>query len=240
MWQETQGSQRVARMTRVARAARRGLAGVALAGLLALGACGVGGFGGGTRGSGNLKTETRPVSGFTTVALSGAGNLIIQQTGSESLTITAEDNLLPLLTSTVQGGTLMLGQKAGASITPTRPINYVVTVKSLNGVSLAGAGNITANGIQTNALTVSLSGAGRMSISGAAASQMVNISGLGNYSAQGFQTGATQITISGAGSATVSASQTLDATISGAGNITYYGSPQVTQHVSGAGSIKRG
>lgn len=193
-----------------------------------------------TNGSGNSKTESRNVSGFTSVELSGVGTLNIAQTGTESLKISAEDNLLPLLTSDVSNGTLSLGVKQGNSINPTKPIIYTLTVKNLNGVQLSGAGTINAVGIKTDALTVSLSGLGQMTISGSAQSQVAHISGSGDYHARGFQTASTQVTISGAGNATVSASQTLDATVSGAGNVTYYGSPQITQSISGVGSIKQG
>ena len=194
----------------------------------------------GTRGSGNLKTETRAVSGFTRVELSGVGTLNIAQTGTESLAISAEDNLLPLLTSTVSDGTLTLRVRQGDSISPTKPIVYTLSVKHLDGVQLSGAGAINAVDITTNALDVSLSGAGSMVITGSAQSQTASISGAGRYDAKGFQTAATQVTISGEGNMTVSASQTLNATVSGSGAVTYYGSPQVAQKISGSGTVKQG
>jgi hypothetical protein len=51
-------------------------------------------------GSGNLQTETRTVRGFNEVELRDEGTLVIEQGAAESLTIAAEDNILPLLTST--------------------------------------------------------------------------------------------------------------------------------------------
>jgi len=195
---------------------------------------------GGTSGSGSIKTETRSVSGFSKVAFTGIGELAIAQTGTESLTISAEDNLLPLLTSTVSGGTLSLGLKQGNTIIPTKPIIYTLTVKQLSDVSLSGAGSINAVNITGPALNVTISGAGQMTISGSAPSQTVLVSGVGDYNAKAFQTDATQVTISGTGSAVVSASKTLNATVSGTGTVTYYGSPRVTQSVSGVGSIKQG
>lgn len=193
-----------------------------------------------TKGSGNVKTASRAVSGFTKVQLTGAGILNIAQTGTESLTISAEDNLLPLLTSDVSDGTLTLGVKQGQSITPTKPITYTLTVKQLNALDLSGAATINAVNITTDALKVSCSGAGTMTISGSAQSQSVVISGSGNYNAKEFKTNGSTVEISGIGNATVTANQTLNATISGAGAVTYYGSPQVTQSVSGTGSIKQG
>jgi hypothetical protein len=186
-------------------------------------------------------TETREVSGFTRVKLSGVGALRIAQTGTESLTISAEDNLLPLLTSEVVDGTLTLGMKQGnILLRPTRPIIFTLTVRDLESIQLSGAGTVEAVNLRTSALSVALSGAGDMTLSGAAQSQTLSISGAGHYKAKDFQTSSTEIKISGAGDATVSASETLDAAVSGAGSVTYYGSPRVTQRITGIGSIKQG
>src|SRR4029453_617014 len=61
--------------------------------LLLLAACST------TRGSGQLATAQREVANFTKVELAGQGDVTIEQTGTESLSISADDNLLPLLTS---------------------------------------------------------------------------------------------------------------------------------------------
>ena len=42
------------------------------------------------KGSGTIKTETRLVQGFTAVDLSGTGDVVIEQTGTESLTISTD------------------------------------------------------------------------------------------------------------------------------------------------------
>ena len=47
-----------------------------------------------TAGSGQLATQSRQVSGVTSVELTGAGELSIDQTGTESLTVSAEDKSL--------------------------------------------------------------------------------------------------------------------------------------------------
>lgn len=211
-----------------------------LAPLLVIALLALAGCGSGVRGSGTVKTETRSVSGFTNVSLTGIGTLNIRQTGTESLSITAEDNLLPLLTSDVSNGTLTLGIKQGQSIAPTKNIVYTLTVKTLNGLSISGASNVNIQGLSTNALSVTISGLAQVSVSGRAQSQTVRLSGAGAYQGRNLQTATTQLSVSGAGNATISASQTLDVTISGAGNVTYYGSPQVTQSISGAGKVIKG
>lgn len=233
----------MSRLNRAGVAWRRSLSAlglvVALGLATALSSCTVVGIGG-TTGSGTIKTETRNVSGFTKIQFSGVGVLNITQAATESLKVSADDNILPLLTSTVNNGTLTLGIKSGYVVTPSKSITYTLTVKQLDGVTLSGAGEINAKDFTASALSVTISGAGRMVINGSAQSQTALVSGVGSYDAKDFKTASTKVTISGTGSATVYASQTLDATVSGAGSVTYYGSPQVTKTVSGVGSIKQG
>lgn len=207
--------------------------------LLLTAACGP--FGGNTTvGSGNLKTESRAVSGFSAVTFAGFGEMTIRQTGTESLTITAEDNLLPLITTTVSGQTLRIGGQPAVSIRPTRNITYTLTVKDLSAITLSGAGSITWRDIQTNALRVTLSGAGKLTLSGSAPSQDVTLSGAGAYEGGDLASNSARVTVSGAGSAHVKVRDTLDATISGIGSIVYFGDPVVTQHVTGPGSVRKG
>lgn len=194
----------------------------------------------GPSGTGTLVTESRDVSGFTQIRLSGFGTLNIAQTGTESLTISAEDDVLPHLTAEVINGTLELGVKPRLSFKSLRRVTYTVTVKSLEGIQLSGAGTIHASDIKAQTFSVAISGAGDMTIAGSAQSQTVRISGAGNYNARDFQTDTADVTITGAGNARVSASQTLFATVSGAGAVTYYGMPQVSQRITGIGSVKQG
>ena len=95
---------------------------------------------GSTKGSGVVKTESRTVSGFEAVRLEGSGDVTITQTGSESLTIEADDNILPKLTSDVVDGTLVLGVKKDENLSPSHPIRYTVTVAKLTGIALGGLG----------------------------------------------------------------------------------------------------
>ena len=216
------------------------LVGTALALLMVLGAVACTPGFNGTNGSGNVKTESRPVSGFTSVRLSGVGHLIITQTGTESLSVTTDDNILPLITTTVSNGALAIGIKPGNSIGKVTQLDYSLTVKTLSEIDVSGAANVTATGLTPNTLTLSLSGASDATVSGQAQALTLTISGAGNYNGRQFAIHTATVTISGAGDASVAASDTLNATISGAGAVTYYGSPHVTQHISGAGSIKQG
>jgi hypothetical protein len=196
--------------------------------------------GSGVTGSGTPRTESRDVSGFSTIELTGSGNVIIEQNGTESLSIEAEDNLLSSLTSDVSSGTLRLGTKEGVNVDPTLPITYRVTVEDLAGLQLSGSGSVTAAGITTPAIAIDISGSGDVTIDGDADSQNVTISGSGDYSAGDLVTRSSTAEISGSGNVTVNARDVLEAAISGSGDATYTGDPQVSQDISGSGELRRG
>jgi hypothetical protein len=190
-----------------------------------------------TAGSGQLATQSRQVSGFTSVELAGVGELSIDQTGTESLTVSAEDNLLPLLTSEVEGDTLILGKKPNTRIVTTKPITYTLTMKDITGLAVSGSGTINAPKLTTAALRIEISGSGVITTAGNADDQSLEISGSGRYLADGLTSKTTTAEISGSGTANVVASNALDVKISGSGTLTYSGNPQVSQTVSGSGKL---
>jgi hypothetical protein len=184
-------------------------------------------------------TESREVRGFTGVELTAIGNLQIEQTGTQSLTIEADADVLPKLTSDVSGNVLRLGVAPGASIDDAGPIVYRLTVATLDFLAVSGAGDVTASNLRADRLTVEISGAGDVTLAGTAEAQVVTISGTGNYDAEGLQSATAEVAIDGAGNAVVRVSDSLDATVSGVGSVEYIGNPRVTEDVSGAGSVEQ-
>jgi hypothetical protein len=189
------------------------------------------------KGSGALKTETRNVSGFTQITLASMGDVALSQTGTESLTIEAEDNLLPHLTSTLAGGRLTLG--TDGPLRPTKPIHYTIGVKDLSEIDVSGAGNVAGTQLHTSAIVVRVSGAGDVTLSGQADRQDVALSGAGNYEASKLATKTAKVVVSGAGNAAVQVSDALDATVSGVGNVDYTGDPKVTKRIDGVGAVRK-
>ena len=155
------------------------------------------GTGGGTAGSGTISTGSRPVAGVRAVELDVAGVLTIDQTGAESLTIEADDNILPKLTSDVVDGTLVLGVKHGERISTRKPIKYTLTVATLDGIAVNGSTTVVASGLSTDGLKVAMSGAGHMTVAGRAGSQAVTISGAGQYQADKLASHGASVDISG-------------------------------------------
>jgi hypothetical protein len=191
------------------------------------------------RGSGVVVSETRDVAGFSDVRVDGSGDVIIEQTGTESLTVVADDNILPLLKTRVVDGVLHLGPARNVNIHTSKPVRYHVTTKQLNGVGVSGSGSIRATGIDADQFSADISGSGSANLSGRADSATLSVSGSGSYEAGNLRSKTVKVSISGSGDAVVDASDRLDAAISGSGSVRYSGSPSVNQRVSGSGSIAR-
>lgn len=211
---------------------------VALGVLLPLSGCGLVTSMSGVRGSGQVVTESRDVSGIRTVAFDGVGDVKVRQTGQERLQVRAEDNLVPLLTSRVENGVLHLGTAPGVSLRPTQPMEFVLEVKTLEGIKLGGAGTMEATGLDTPRLSVTLSGAGRVKVAGKGDDLIVTLSGAGAYEGADFATRRATVRSSGVGSAVVNAREELDVTLSGVGSVEYLGSPKVKKSVTGVGTVK--
>ncbi len=189
--------------------------------------------------SSDVTSESRNVSGFDAVELHGVGNLSIQQTGSESLTVEAEEDILPKIRTEVENNRLIVGPEPGASIYTNGPINYELTVKDLNALKVSGSGNIDAESISTDELAVTISGAGDVRLSGKADSQEISILGAGAYQAEDLESKEAKIAITGSGSVIVNASDELDAGIIGSGSVRYIGDPTVSQNIIGAGRVSK-
>jgi hypothetical protein len=187
-------------------------------------------------GSGNVTTENRPVGKFTAIRLSGIGHLVIERAEAESLSVTVDDNLVPLFTSEVRDGALYLSVVRGKR--PSRAATYKVAVSDLREVHVSGSGSIEAAKLDSAVLSLSISGAASAKAAGRADSLTVSISGAGSLNAAGLKARRATVVVSGAGGVTVNASDELDASVSGAGGIRYVGSPKLTSRVSGVGSIR--
>ena len=218
--------------------------------------------GGALTGSGITARETRKVSGFDAIHIRFPAEVTITQGSVESLTIEADDNLLPQLATTVQSRTLVIENSESnwsKRVNPKADVVIKIVVKDLGEIrfpsagtltieklttdelyiSLSGAGEVILLNLKTDELTVDVSGAGSVEADGEARDVNISISGFGSFDGKALTSQVARVEISGAGSATLRVEEELEAQISGAGSVDYYGDPEVTRHVSGAGSVNK-
>ncbi|HRK22980.1 MAG TPA: head GIN domain-containing protein [Fimbriimonadaceae bacterium] len=191
------------------------------------------------KGSGNVKTEARSVSGFKRIESRGAANCVVTVGKAASLKITTDDNILPLVETKVENGVLIIGSKGNYST--KHGIKAEITVPSLEGFAVSGSGDSSITGIQGSTFNVAISGSGGISGSGQADEVKAAISGSGEMDLSKLRGRRGEVTISGSGDVQIHVTESLKATIAGSGDIRYTGSPKnVQKQIAGSGDVHAG
>ncbi|MDH5615167.1 MAG: DUF2807 domain-containing protein [Acidimicrobiia bacterium] len=194
---------------------------------------------GGLSGSGDLMTESRTVGGFDEIVVLGSGNVLVDVTGTETLEIEAEDNIMEFLTTEVVNGRLELGVEPGKLLSPRRDINYTITASQLDGVTITGSGNIDATDIDTDTFEVTISGSGDVEPAGTSNHLLVTISGSGRFDGTALESVTGEVRVSGSGNVVVNVTGELSVSVSGSGDVQYIGDPALNSSVSGSGDVTR-
>jgi hypothetical protein len=211
-------------------------------------------------GSGRIQVETRSPGHFNGVALDLPADLELRIGATESITLETDDNLLPMIETTIDNGTLHIRPSKSRLNFDTRRLKIVVQAKAIDKLALGGSGSINADplraarltidvkgsgsinvkGIDADALSVSLSGSGDLTVGGGAASTLsLSIAGSGDVDLGKLRSVNATVSIAGSGDTTISARDTLSVTIAGSGDVNYYGDPRISKTVLGSGSANR-
>ncbi len=189
-------------------------------------------------GSGKIVSESRNVSGFTAVELAGSADVAVTVGKAESVTVEADDNIVPLIETRVSNGKLVISQKPGTNLLTTSGVHVTVTMKSLDALTLSGSGKMDVSGMSGPQLAVDLPGSGNLTVTGTADRVIITLMGSGNVVCSGLKAHSADVNLQGSGNVMVYADQSLNAKLSGSGNIRYEGNPpQVTKSVTGSGDI---
>ena len=209
------------------------------------------------KGSGNVISESRQVPEFNKIRLEGRGKVVLTQGNQSSLEVTTDDNILPSIETEVKNEKLIISHEKGKNLRPTR-LNYIITVKDLQGASIAGSGDITGKSrfvsedfytyisgsgdirleLNTAHMTSDIAGSGSIHLSGKADVHQASITGSGEINAFDLETQNASLSITGSGDCKVNASEKLQAKITGSGDVLYKGHPQVNKTITGSGSVK--
>lgn len=169
--------------------------------------------------------------------LAGVGTLRLTVGASQLVKITGDDNLVPLIETTVEDGRLYI--KPRQPILPDVPLEYEVRVPALRSASLVGATSGEIVGVRGPEFELAVIGSGSATASGSTEALKVRIEGAGDVRATELTAGAVDVSIAGTGDVHVHATEKLSVSIAGAGGVHYRGNPQVTQDVAGVGSVQR-
>jgi hypothetical protein len=195
-------------------------------------------------GSGNLETEEYPFADFTEVEISSAFEFEIDQSGSCSVNVTADDNVIGYVQVSQEGQTLKIGLGTVPSLGPVT-LRASVTMPELRALTASGASHGTVSGFSSNEdVNITLSGASRVTgditagnaefdidgastiqLEGSATDMVASVDGASHFNLDDFTVNNADVSFSGASSGTINLDGTLDADLSGASTLWYIGEP---------------
>ena len=212
-------------------------------------------------GSGVAKTEARDLGSFRAIVLGVGADLELRQGETEGLSIIGDDNIIPLIETVVDNGTLKIRWVGKRHFSVHyKKLKIIVNARNIDGLSVAGSGDIHAAKLKTGelrttiggsgditignldatSLNVSLAGSGDLIVAGKVDSLDVSLAGSGDVSAAKLDARIAKISLQGSGDVCVWVRESLTATVAGSGDITYYGKPKVAGSVAGSGSVRPG
>lgn len=211
------------------------------------------------QGSGKIVKQSREVGHFRALSVGISGDVEIRAGNTEGVIVETDDNVLPLIETVVEGGVLRIRPARNNLRLDTRHMKVIVQARTLDKLSVGGSGNVSADKLSAENLTIDIGGSGSFNVDRLdSESVAIALGGSGNFKAAGnterlqvsiggsgrVQAGQLQsrdavVSIGGSGQATVWAKKTLNVSVAGSGDINYYGDPKLSTSVMGSGSIKR-
>ncbi len=215
------------------------------------------------QGNNKVITETRSVDNFHHVDLATSANVYIEQGATYQINVETSKNLQAIVQTEVRDGLLSISSKKDKCIQELETLNVYIKAPNLSKISISGAGSIympnefannafivwssgsgsiIIDSLQTDELSVNVSGSGDTQVS--CIDSLTNIeiwsSGAGVVDLKNTLTENVTANLSGSGDVKVTTKNTLNGSISGSGSIYYNNiySPIITSNISGSGSIQ--
>ena len=195
-----------------------------------------------TKGSGAVKEETRAVAGFTRLVLALPATVTLSQGATESLAISADDNLLPLMRTRVENGELVIDADKSRGFSTRQAIKIRLTVKKLDGILINGAGDVFGDQITSDKLDISITGSGDVKIKSIRADQVkIGIDGSGDVTLDALEGKSVEASINGSGDVRLPSVQASMVKISvrGSGDVLAAGNVDTVRvDVVGSGDVR--
>ncbi|HET7866468.1 MAG TPA: head GIN domain-containing protein [Burkholderiaceae bacterium] len=211
---------------------------------------------GALEGSGEVQREARTVEPFRGLRLQTLARVVIRPGERDAVEVLAEGNVLPLIGTRVEHGTLVVEDSKRFKSSTAEVTITVRQIESLDGggatavvaeglrgpalsISLGGVCALTLKDVSVDRLHASLGGASALKMSGSASDVSIDLGGTAAVQAAGLE--AKRVSVSGGGTAQalVWATQSLSISVSGAAGVRYYGVSNASVQVGGVAQVRR-
>jgi hypothetical protein len=217
-------------------------------------------FGRGIKGDGNVISQVRAISDFSSIDVSSAIDVYITQDAAFSVKVETDNNLQEYIEVYKEGGVLHIRQRSNTNLDPSRDTKVYVSapmyqrLEASGACSIIGSNMISSTGtvdidltgasnasldIKAPKVSAGLNGASKITLKGETKDLLIDGHGASHVNCFDLSSENAAVDVSGASSAEVFASVKLDAEASGASHVRYKGNPVVSKNESGAGSVEK-
>jgi hypothetical protein len=186
-------------------------------------------------GSGRAQTEQRTVSDFTKASIDDAIVATIIVGPAVTIAVTADDNVLAKVTTTVVAGKLSVDID-GTAMSRT-PVTVAITVPALDDVEAATAAKLTVTGLNADNFSAAARSAATVVIRGNANSVVVKADTAATADLGGVAAQTATVSASSAARATVNAQLSVSGSVDSAAVVTVEGNPPSVNVATSSGGV---
>jgi len=189
-------------------------------------------------GSGVAASETRAITDFDELVVTGNLGVTLVAGQEPSLELSGDDNLLELVETRRRGRRLEISMAPG-SYSFREPLVVRIGVSSLSRATVGGVCTVTLTDLSGGDLQLVADGASSVTASGRASDLDVETNGAADVDLLGLEAEDVEVGINGSGTVKLHATAGLRVEINGSGTVVYAGAPRVTAvEISGSGSVR--
>lgn len=187
-------------------------------------------------GQGSVINDTRDTQPFSIIDKSSTLDLMILRSDTERISVTAQENIQDLVTTTFIGNTLEIKLQEGCY--NNIDIEVIIETARLEELVMSGTGDVVMQGFtDLDEFSVDKSSTGDLELDGSCSVLNLNIGGTGDVKAFDFVTGICNLDKSGTGTAEITVQTTLQGSVSGTGDVFYKGNPTIDLDISGTAEL---
>lgn len=192
-----------------------------------------------TEGSGVVTTATRPLESFHAVSVENGLTIFVRTGTTAAAAVTADDNLVGMITTEVQDGTLRI--RVSGSLTTHKQLKVEVTAASaVDSVAQTGGSTMDVEDLSSDSVTASVDGGSTLRAGGRTANLQLTVDGGSTADLRNVETQAAQVQIDGGSTAFVKAQKSIAGTCNGGSTLKASGSAGVGTVAKDSGSTVAG
>lgn len=186
--------------------------------------------------------ERRDVAAFSAIELTGVMAVEVRIDRAMSVDVQGDQQLAKLVSTTVKNGVLVIETPRDFAKRlrgkDNSKLEVVITMPSLQRVSITGTGAIAVAGLAQKSLDASIAGTGSMELAGTTDRLRLSVPGTGEVRAKSLVARDVEVTIPGTAEASVHATKSFEATVQGTAVVKVHGKPaSVKKTVAGTAVI---